>query len=280
MPNARLKVNPLSARKTASPRLKRLVMVTPSASTVLKAFDVLALFAERQMVGASEAAELLNCPRASAHRMLVTLKTAGVLEMTDPGQYQLSMRLFELGSFAPLRERLHEAAIRSLLRLTAYTRLPVQLAVREDCEVLYLERLGYRENNLTSPGRRGPLHATGVGKVLLANAPKQFRNAFFERSLQAYTEHTVIDPARLQGELERVRHRDLAHGRQERYSGFFSLARPIRDRQGDVIASISVVAPEVVKDRLCDLEVPLLQASKEIEHRLHARPLPDAATAS
>ncbi|MFA9446115.1 IclR family transcriptional regulator [Egicoccus sp. AB-alg6-2] len=246
-------------------------MSTPSASTVLKAFNVLSLFIERQALGASEAAQLLNAPRASTHRMLVTLRTAGVLEVTESGQYQLSMRLFELGCFAPLRRGLHEAAMRPILRLTAFTQLPVQLAVRDGNEVLYLERVGYRENNLTPVGQRGPLHASGVGKVLLAFTPQSFRAAYLASPLAPYTQYTCTSPELLAQELERVRRRGVAYGRQERHAGFFSVARPVRDHQHQVVASVSIVAEEPLKDRLSQFEIPLEKTCRDIENQLLER---------
>ncbi|MBS3942488.1 MAG: IclR family transcriptional regulator [Actinobacteria bacterium] len=246
-------------------------MSTPSASTVLKAFDVLSLFIERQTLGASEAAQLLNAPRASTHRMLVTLRTAGVLEVTESGQYQLSMRLFELGCFAPLRRGLHEAAMRPILRLAAFSQLPVQLAVREGNEVLYLERVGYRKNNLTPVGERGPLHATGVGKVLLAFAPPCFRETYFAAPLSSYTEHTLTSPERLTQELAQVRRRGVAYGRQERHDGYYSVARPVRDHQREVVASVSIVAAEPFKDRLGQFEIALEKTCRDIENQLLER---------
>lgn len=246
-------------------------MSTPSASTVLKAFNVLSLFIERQAVGASEAAQLLNAPRASTHRMLVTLRTAGVLEITESGQYQLSMKLFELGCFAPLRRGLHETAMRPILRLAAFTQLPVHLAVREGTEALYVERLGYRENNLTPVGERGPLHATGVGKVLLAHAPASFRSGYLQEPLASFTEHTCTQPQRLAEELEHVRRHGVARGRQERHSGFYSIARPVRDHQREVVAAVSVVAPESQKENLAQCDVPLQKTCQDIEAQLLER---------
>lgn len=78
-------------------------MATPPSTTVLKAFELLDLFTERSLLGAGEAARLLGAPRASAHRLLVTLRAAGVLESNEQGQYRLGLRLFELGSYSAER---------------------------------------------------------------------------------------------------------------------------------------------------------------------------------
>jgi citrate lyase subunit beta/citryl-CoA lyase len=69
---------------------------------VLKAFRVLDLFRAHRQVGVSQSAELLGITKANAHRLLVSLATAGALERTDSGQYRLSIWMFEVGAQVPL----------------------------------------------------------------------------------------------------------------------------------------------------------------------------------
>lgn len=247
-------------------------MSTPSASTVLKAFEMLALFMERKVLSASQAAELLGCPRSSAHRMLVTLKAAGVVEAADAGRYRLTMRLFELGSSVPQRRDLQDSAMEPLLDLTGNTRLPVHLGVRDGHEVLYLERLSHGPNNLTRPGERGPLHAAAAGKVLLAFADGDFQETYLARRLTRFTEYTCTDADRLRDELAKVRQTRFARGVQERRLGFISLARPVRDHRREVVASVAVISPMGNSERLHRLEACLAETCIEIERRLKVLP--------
>jgi DNA-binding IclR family transcriptional regulator len=251
-------------------------MATPLASTVLKAFQVLDLFTERQVLVAPEVARSLGVPRASAHRMLVTLAAAGILECEGPGEYTLSMRLFEIGSCVPLRRKLHDEAINPLVRLVSRTQLPAQLGVRQGQDVLFLERVGFRDNDCTPVGRRGPLHATGVGKVLLAFAPQTFQEAYLARPLKAYTPYTVTNSMQLHRELCVVRKRGVSYGRQERKVGFVTIARPIRNLQGRVVAGVSVVVPEGREAHLRQIDGPLAETCREIERQFRAAiPMPD-----
>lgn len=247
-------------------------MPTPSASTVLKAFEVLALFLERKVLSASQAAELLDTPRSSVHRMLVTLKAAGVLESADAGRYRLTMRLFELGSSVPRRRDLQDSAMEPLLELAGSTRLPVHLGVRDGHEVLYLERLSHRPSNLTRPGERGPLHASAAGKVLLAFADEDVQASYLAKRLTRFTQFTCTDADRLRDELATVRQLRLARGVQERRLGFTSLARPVRDPRRDVVATVAVVTPAGAGDRYRHLEDRLAETCIEIEKRMKVLP--------
>jgi DNA-binding IclR family transcriptional regulator len=247
-------------------------MSTPSASTVLKAFEVLELFTRRRVLSASQAAELLGCPRSSAHRMLATLKTAGVLESSGGGRYQLTMRLFELGSSVPRRRELQDSAMQPLLELAGCTGLPVHLGVRDGQEVLFVERLSHHPSNLTRPGERGPLHATAAGKVLLAFSDGDFQESYLAKGLRRFTQYTCTDPDRLRSELATVRLMRLARGVQERRVGFISLARPVRDHGTEVVASVAVVVPFTSADRLHQLEARLTATCIDIEKRMKVLP--------
>jgi DNA-binding IclR family transcriptional regulator len=245
-------------------------MATPPSTTVLKAFDLLSLFSERPLLGAGEAARLLGAPRASTHRLLVTLKAAGVLESNDRGQYRLGLKLFELGSFAPLRRRLHDESDLPLKRLAADVQLPAHLAVRDGADLLYLEKVHNHELEVpTRVGQREPLHCTAAGKVLLAHAPRAVVERYVTASLARYTAHTVIEPRRLLLELDRIRESGIAWDREEFCLGVASTAAPVRNHTGKIVAAISVAGSAVPHDRrLRHVQRPLLATAAEIERRL------------
>jgi DNA-binding IclR family transcriptional regulator len=245
-------------------------MSTPPSTTILKAFELLALFAGRPLLGAGEAARLLGTPRASTHRLLVTLREAGVLESNEQGQYRLSLRLFELGSFAPLRRRLHDRSTLSLERLVADAALPAHLAVRDGNDLLFLEKIHH--NRVDLPGRVGqriPLHATAAGKVLLAHAPRAVLDRYLNEPLRRFTPHTVVEPGRLIAEVERIRERGLAWDREEYCLGIASVATGVWNHTGKIVAAISVSAATLPDGRrLKYAERPLLAAASEIQRRL------------
>ncbi|MPZ87187.1 MAG: helix-turn-helix domain-containing protein [Nitriliruptorales bacterium] len=250
-------------------------MPTPPSTTVLKAFELLGLFSERPLLGAGEAARLLGAPRASTHRLLVTLKAAGVLESNDRGQYRLGLRLFELGSFAPLRRRLHDESALPLKRLAAEVQLPTHLAVRDGADLLYLEKVHNHDTDVpTRVGQRAPLHGSAPGKVLLAYAPRVVLEGYLSQPLARHTPHTIVEPRRLLAELDRVRASEFAWEREETCLGLASIATRVRNHTGKVVAAISVTAAIMPHDRrLKQLKRPLQTSAAEIERRLGWRPI-------
>ncbi|MPY79736.1 MAG: helix-turn-helix domain-containing protein [Actinophytocola sp.] len=218
-------------------------MTTPPSTTVLKAFDLLTLFSERPLLGAGEAARLLGTPRASTHRLLVTLREAGVLEVNDDGQYRLGLLLFELGSYAPLRRRLHDECTQPLERLSAEVALPAFLAAREGTELLCLEKIYHPRTDVPiRVGQRAPLHATAAGKVLLAYSRRSAIERYLSEPLTRFTPHTIVDPRKLNQELERIRDQGLATEREESYVGIASIATGVWNHTGKIVAAISIAA--------------------------------------
>lgn len=250
-------------------------MATPPSTTVLKAFELLDLFAERPLLGAGEAARLLGVPRATTHRMLVTLRTAGVLESNEYGQYLLGLRLFELGSFAPLRRRLHDVSAAPLERLAAEIGLPALLSVRDGKDLLCLEKVDHRRSSVPGRvGQRGPLHATAAGKVLLAYAPRTVVEQVVAEPPARFTPYTVVDPDRLLAELDTVRERGLAWEHDEHCLGVSSLATGLWNRAGQIVAAISISAGTLPDQRRCrSVERPLLATSSQIQRRLGWQPV-------
>jgi DNA-binding IclR family transcriptional regulator len=170
---------------------------------------------------------------------------------------RVGRRLWDLGLLAPEPAGLREAASPFLHDLYAATRATVHLAVRDGTEALYLDRVS---GHLSIPvisqvGGRLPLHATGVGKVLLAHAPQDVRREVLGR-LTRLTPHTVVQPGRLARQLRRVREEDLATTVEELALGACSLAVPVRAGAGrprpdprPVVAALGVVVPDLRRDR-------------------------------
>lgn len=257
-------------------------MATPPATTVLKAFDLLALFSQRPLLGAGEAARLLGAPRASTHRLLVTLRLAGVLEVNEDGQYRLGLRLFELGSYAPLRRRLHDECAQPLERLSTRVGLPAVMAAREGAEMLCLEKVYHREAETpTRVGQRAPLHHTAAGKVLLAYAPRSVIERYLSEPVDRATPHTIVDARRLLMELERIRDRGTAWENEEFCLGVASVATGVWNHTGKIVATISVSSSTLPDCRkLKRAEQPLLATAAEIQRRLGWTPSRDTSPQS
>lgn len=211
---------------------------TPSAvidrvSLVLDAFDGPGRLTLAQIVRRT------GVPRSSAHRMLERLVQLRWLRR-DGFDYELGMRLVELGSLAVHQDRLHRAALPLLHDLQRATGLVVHLAVLDGADVVYLEKIGDQLAAAvpTRVGGRQPAHCTAVGKAILAYRKSTAAVDLASRK----TRYSISSQAQLTAELAKVRGRGVAFNREESLPGFGCVAAPIGDL-GDVIAAVSVCGP-------------------------------------
>ncbi|GHF80646.1 transcriptional regulator [Kitasatospora xanthocidica] len=181
----------------------------------------------------------------TAHRLVGLLTAWGALERDREGVYHIGLRLWELGSLAPRGLALREAAMPFLEDLYEATHENVQLAVRDGLEVVYIERISGRSavGVRTEVGARWPLHATGVGLVLLAHSTPEVKEHCLAQELAAFTPHTVTDPVRLRRLLAEVRRSGFAVSDRQITEDALSVAAPVRGPRGEVVASVSVVVP-------------------------------------
>ena len=142
--------------------------VTSRALALLGAFDE-----QHRRLTLTDLASRSGLPLPTAHRLVAELVAWGALARTADGSYVVGRRLWDLGLLAPVQTGLRQLASPFLHDLYGATLATVHLAVRDGVEVLYVDRLaGHASVPVVSRiGSRLPLHATGVGKVLLAHAP-------------------------------------------------------------------------------------------------------------
>lgn len=210
---------------------------TPSAvidriSLVLDAFDGPGRLTLAQIVRRT------GLPRSSAHRMLERLVHLRWLRR-DGRDYELGMRLVELGSLALHQDRIHRAAIPLLRDLHRATGLVVHLAVLDGSDVVYLEKIGDQMVTAipTRVGGRQPAHCTAVGKAILADND----DADIDLSIRR-TRYSIASPSQLAAELTRVRAHGIAFEREESLPGFGCVAAPIGS-VGRAVAAVSVCGP-------------------------------------
>ncbi|BBZ11915.1 IclR family transcriptional regulator [Mycobacterium branderi] len=211
---------------------------TPSAvidrvSLVLDAFDGPGRLNLAQIVRRT------GLPRSSAHRMLERLVQLRWLRRNGR-DYELGMRLVELGSLAVHQDRLHRAAVSLLHDLHRVTGLVVHLAVLDGADVVYLEKIGDRMTAAipSRVGGRQPAHCTAVGKAILAYNDSADAADLGNRK----TRYSISSSAQLTAELAKVRARGVAFDREESVPGFGCVAAPIGD-PGEAIAAVSICGP-------------------------------------
>jgi DNA-binding IclR family transcriptional regulator len=219
--------------------------VTARVLAVLDAFT-----AEEPELTLTALARRAGLPLSTAHRLVGELAAWGALERGDDGRYRVGLRLWEVGALAPRSLGLRESAMPFLEDLHEVTRQNVQLAVLDGTEVVYVERLSGRGavHVITRVGSRLPLHATGVGLVLLAHAPPALQEQVLAGPLRRWTERTLTDPAELRRVLADVRRTGVAVSDGQIELVALSVAAPVRGPRGEVVAALSVVVPSAGSD--------------------------------
>jgi DNA-binding IclR family transcriptional regulator len=182
-------------------------------------------------------------PKASALRISRKLVEWHALERTDSGEYVIGLRLLEVASLAPRGHGLRSTALPYLEDLHHSTGQHVLLAVRDGLEAILVERLSARRADrvLYRVGGRMPLHSTGVGLVLLANAPWQVQDEVLASDLLVEPEGSWLSAASLRVKLAEVRREGVAIASRPTPELMTSVAAPITDHSGATVAAISVV---------------------------------------
>lgn len=176
----------------------------------------------------SEIAAHAEIPLPTAHRLAGELVEWGALERTPQGRYVVGMRLWEVAQNAG--RQLRDAARPFVQDLFSLTQETAHIAVRDGRDALYIDRVygSKRVPRASRVGGRLPLHATAVGKVLLAYEEDWVREAYLSGPLEVPTRRTHTKPEQLAAELDRIRHQGYASTLEEMRNGSCSIAVPVR----------------------------------------------------
>ncbi len=206
-----------------------------------------ALAGQAEAVTLKQLAQATGLHPSTAHRILTALVHDRLVERIDQGNYRLGIRLLELGNLVKARISVREHALPLMRQLHAATGEAVNLSVRRDDEIVYVERTSsgramMRVVNIV--GARAPLHITAVGKLfLLEDGPEGLR-AYAERTrLAAYTRNTLTTVAALEKEFDRIRRQGYALDNEEAELGVRCIGAAVRDDTGTLVAGLSVSAP-------------------------------------
>lgn len=211
--------------------------VTARALAVLGAFKV-----TEPSLTLSQLARMAGLPVATVFRLAGELEEGGFLDRDDAGRYSLGVKLWEMGLLTPVHTHLREIAMPFLLNLQYECREIVQLAVRDGADALYVEKLTNIESVPVQSriGARIPLHATGVGKVLLAYSPESFIEVIMAMQLPRFTDVTLTNKRALAKELALITKKGYARSHQEYLMGSTAIAAPVLVN-GVIRASIGIV---------------------------------------
>lgn len=192
-------------------------------------------------------ARQVGLPGSTAYRLLETLRRQGFVAWDEEsGLYRVGLRAYQVGLAFAGRDHLISAAHPEMEALVADLGETVNLAVLDGREAVYVHQVESRQlvRMFTQPGAGAPLHCSGVGKALLAWRPEDdLRRRLGGGPYPAWTPRSVTTLDALQAELARVRAQGYSLDDEEREPGVRCVAVPLRGRNGEVVAALSVSAP-------------------------------------
>ena len=248
--------------------------------TTIKALDramrVLEALSRLENATLTRLAEATGDPAASVHRILATLEAREIVELEPADQtWHVGPGAFLIGSAFLRRTSLidrAQAPMRALMEATGET---ANLGIRSQGGVLFVSQVETHApiRAFFPPGTRADLHASGIGKVLLAAMDPARRAATLPTPLPRYTERTLADADALAADLARTSERGWALDDEERNAGMRCIAAPVRDLHGAVVAGLSISGPtsRIAHDGVEDLAGEVRAAAEALSQRMGAR---------
>ena len=237
------------------------------------ALSVLDLFSppDRTELPLSRVAEELGLSEEYAFKLLRHLEAAGVVERGPvSGAWRLGIRLATLGGYAIRSLNPWDEFRPPLTALQETTGLGGLIAVFSGGRAVYVDHFRGPERAL---GRAFPAHATALGKAILAGFTKTEREAALgELVLAPWTAQTIIDPARLNEDLDAAHERGYATEDAEFHLARRSIGAAVRDHSGRVVAAVGVGAPisRLSDDAMIEVAAAVVESAVEVSLRLGA----------
>lgn len=221
------------------------------AQTVTRAFAVLELLSKHHALSAAGVNKELGYHRSTTYRLLGTLKQLNYIRKDEKtGLYSLSPKILTLASTVTEQRSLTETARPFLEDLQECNRETVHLAILDNDELVYLDKIessrGLRVVMGSRTGNRAPLYCTGIGKVLLSSLSEKELNHYISLTeLKRFTTSTITETDALIAEIDSVKRKGYALDREEHEIGVFCVAAPVKNPHGRTMASLSVSMPSV-----------------------------------
>ncbi|MGH3517632.1 MAG: IclR family transcriptional regulator [Haloechinothrix sp.] len=244
--------------------------------SVERAITILEFLARDGWSGVTDVGNELGVHKSTAFRLLSTLERRGLVEQhADSGKYRLGAGLAHLARGIAVDPGITQQARYGCEWLARQTDETVTLTVLEDTECVTIDQIVSSSTVISRSwlGRRTPVHCTSPGKVFLAFLPADRQAVLIDRVHERYTDRTIVDPAELRTEIERVRADGYATNFDEFEGGLTAAAAPVRAADGTVVAAIGVSGPSyrLAEHQLLELAPSVREAADLASARLGYR---------
>ncbi len=213
---------------------------------------------------------------STVHRILGALAAIGLVEHQSGGLYRLGLRWLEYGNLVRERLEIRDVARPFIEALHNELGEPVNLAIRDGDDIIYLDRASANASRIRvvyRVGSRAPLHLTSLGKLFLASESADAVEKYARRTgLPGNTAHSLTRPNSLNKALREVQRTGIAFDNEEAEIGLRCVAAPVRDDQGKLVAAISVSSPaERFSEHEAEWVPALEQCAQAVSRALGAR---------
>ncbi|HLR68292.1 MAG TPA: IclR family transcriptional regulator [Virgibacillus sp.] len=215
----------------------------------------------------------LGLAKSTVSRLLTTLASEGfVIKDPNTRKYRLGISILALSGIITSNFEITKEAAPVVNKLVNDLGETAHLTILDGTDTIYIhkEECTHAVRILTYLGKRNPAYCTSSGKVLLAYSSNAVVNQVIEKGFESFTKKTITNGKKLLSELEKIRRKGYAYSKDEILEGVTSIAAPVYDYTGEVVAAITVVGPEqrISNNKLPVYTKKLIDASKEASERL------------
>lgn len=244
-----------------------------SVQALERGLKLLAIIAEADGLSLTSLAQRSGIAPSTAHRILATLKTSGFVYCDPHGGYLIGVQAFRIGSAFLRNRKLADAGRSTMRRLMEESGETVNLGIEDDGYVVFISQTESHQSvrAFHRPGSRSPLHASSLGKAMMAALSDDEATERLHRSgMPKFTARTIVDPQALLADLAQVRKRGWSIDDEERAEGLRCVGAAIYNEHGEAVGAISISGPVVrmTEERLGELGPMVKRAAAAITDRI------------
>lgn len=245
---------------------------TSVLQSVQNGLRILQLFTkEKPIWGITEIANKLQLNKTTVSRLVADLLVEGFLQR-EQNKYSLGFSLLSISGVVTSHLEIHRESKDILKKLVSHLGETAHIAILEGKEITYVHKIECKNSVplLSSIGKKNPVSCTSAGKVLLAFQENNIVNSIIEVGLPCMGPNSITDPEQFKSQLLQIKAQGYSICINEMHENVVSIAAPVRDYTGEVVAAVSVVG---TKERINDEKIntfteAIIDAGSEISIQL------------
>lgn len=240
-----------------------------SVQALERGLNLMALIAEGDGLSLTTIAQRAGIAASTAHRILSTLKASGFVQCDDTHRYFVGAHAFRIGSAFLRNRKMVNVGRRVMRQLMEASGETVSMAIESEGFVVFISQVESHQaiRAFHRPGARGPLHASSLGKAMMASLTDEAVAQRLHRvGMQKITRKTIVDPEALFKDLAATRARGWAIDDEEQSEGLRCVGAAIFNEYGEAVGAISISGPTVrmSEERLGELGPMVKRGAAEI----------------